>query len=176
MKPLTDKQQRFVEEYLVDSNATQAAIRAGYSKKTANEQGTQNLAKLSIKAAIEEAQKEVSDKLGITQERVAKEYAKLGFANMRDYAKWHDDKVDLTHSDDLTEDQTAAVAEVSQTIGATAGSGSIKFKLHDKKAALDSLSKMFGFFNKDKSDDSGMTYIEYLSVVVQRDKANDFSG
>ena len=46
-KKLTEKQKRFVEEYLIDLNATQAAIRAGYSPKTANEQGTQNLAKLS---------------------------------------------------------------------------------------------------------------------------------
>ena len=51
---LTVKQQRFIEEYLVDFNATQAAIRAGYNKKSANEIGAQNLVKLSIKTAIDE--------------------------------------------------------------------------------------------------------------------------
>lgn len=58
MSKLTAKQDAFVKEYLLNGgNATQAAIKAGYSEKTANEQGAQNLAKLSIKAAIQEHQK-----------------------------------------------------------------------------------------------------------------------
>ena len=57
---LTEKQQRFVDEYLIDLNATQAAIRAGYSVKTANEQGSQNLAKLSIQQTIAEQMTERS--------------------------------------------------------------------------------------------------------------------
>ncbi len=56
MSDLTPKQARFVEEYLLDLNATQAATRAGYSKKTANEQGAQLLAKLRIRQAVAEAQ------------------------------------------------------------------------------------------------------------------------
>lgn len=66
MAKLTAKQQKFCDEYLVDLNATQAAIRAGYSKHTANEQGAQNLAKLSIREYIEEKQKEISDRNDIT--------------------------------------------------------------------------------------------------------------
>lgn len=50
---MTDKQKRFCDEYLIDCNATQAAIRAGYSKKTANEQGNRLLANVSVKAYIE---------------------------------------------------------------------------------------------------------------------------
>ena len=56
MANLTPKQQRFVEEYLIDLNATQSAIRAGYSEKTANEQGSRLLANVSISEAIAEAQ------------------------------------------------------------------------------------------------------------------------
>lgn len=67
---LTDKQQRFCEEYLVDLNATQAAIRAGYSEKTAQEQGSQNLSKLMVRARIEALQKERSEKLSIDAEWV----------------------------------------------------------------------------------------------------------
>ena len=67
---LTPKQQLFVEEYLVDLNATQAAIRAGYSKKTANEQGSQLLAKRSIGEAVAEAQATRSERTGITQDEV----------------------------------------------------------------------------------------------------------
>jgi phage terminase small subunit len=58
MSKLTDKQEMFCKEYLIDLNATQAAIRAGYSKKTANEQGSQNLVKLSIQKRIAELKEE----------------------------------------------------------------------------------------------------------------------
>ena len=67
---LTPKQARFIEEYLIDLNATQAAIRAGYSKKTANEQGAQLLAKLSIRQAVAEAQAIRSKRTEITQDEV----------------------------------------------------------------------------------------------------------
>ena len=67
---LTPKQARFVEEYLIDLNATQAAIRAGYSAKTANEQGAQLLAKLSIRQAVAEAQAIRSKRTEITQDEV----------------------------------------------------------------------------------------------------------
>ena len=67
---LTPKQARFVEEYLIDLNATQAAIRAGYSAKTANEQGAQLLAKLSIRQAVAEAQVIRSKRTEITQDEV----------------------------------------------------------------------------------------------------------
>ena len=70
MAKLTPKQQRFVDEYLIDLNATQAAIRAGYSPKTANEQGAQNLAKLSIAEAIKEAQQERQKRTLVTQDDV----------------------------------------------------------------------------------------------------------
>lgn len=81
---LTEKQQRFVDEYLIDLNATQAAIRAGYSVKTANEQGSQNLAKLSIQQAIAEQMAERSKRTGINQDRVVLELAKIALVKMTD--------------------------------------------------------------------------------------------
>ncbi len=68
--PLTPKQQRFVEEYLCDLNATQAAIRAGYSAKTANEQAARLLANVSVAQAIAERQSERGKRLEITQDYV----------------------------------------------------------------------------------------------------------
>ena len=70
MANLTPKQQRFVEEYLIDLNATQAAIRAGYSEKTANEQGSRLLANVSISEAIAEAQNKRTERTEITQDYV----------------------------------------------------------------------------------------------------------
>ena len=70
MAGLTDKQQRFVDEYLIDLNATQAAIRAGYSEKTAKEIGSENLTKPNIAKAIQEAQEKLSNKAQVTVEMV----------------------------------------------------------------------------------------------------------
>ena len=70
MAKLTPKQQRFVDEYLIDLNATQAAIRAGYSEKTAYSVGHENLKKPEIQKAIEEAQEKLSNKAQVTVEMV----------------------------------------------------------------------------------------------------------
>ena len=70
MAKLTPKQQRFVDEYLIDLNATQAAIRAGYSPKTAEQQGFQLLKKTSVSEAIEQAQQERQKRTLVTQDDV----------------------------------------------------------------------------------------------------------
>lgn len=70
MANLTPKQQRFVEEYLIDLNATQSAIRAGYSEKTAEQQGYQLLQKTSVLKAIEEAKNQVSKRTELTVDMV----------------------------------------------------------------------------------------------------------
>jgi phage terminase small subunit len=81
---LTAKQQRFIEEYPVDLNATQAAIRAGYSRKTAFVIGYENLKKPHIKAAIEKKLAVLSRNAGITAERILNELAIIAFSNIFD--------------------------------------------------------------------------------------------
>lgn len=83
MAGLTDKQQRFVDEYLIDLNATQAAIRAGYSEKTAKEIGSENLTKPNIAKAIQEAQSRLSNKAQVTVEMVVQGLLK----EAQDYAE-----------------------------------------------------------------------------------------
>lgn len=78
---LTPKQQLFVKEYLVDLNATQAAIRAGYSKKTANEQGARMLAKVSIQEALQEAMNKRAEKVEITAEQVLQRWIDIAYAD-----------------------------------------------------------------------------------------------
>ena len=80
---LTPKQSTFVAEYLVDLNATQAAIRAGYSEKTANEQGSRLLANVKITDAIADAMANRAERTEITQDRVLRELARLGFSDLR---------------------------------------------------------------------------------------------
>ena len=83
MANLTPKQQRFVEEYLIDLNATQAAIRAGYSEKTAKEIGSENLTKPNIAKAIQEAQENLSNKTQLTVDMVVQGLLK----EAQDYAE-----------------------------------------------------------------------------------------
>ncbi len=75
---MTPKQERFVQEYLIDLNATQAAIRAGYSKKTANPQAARLLAKVSIKQAIDAALAKRTERTEITQEWVIEQLLAVG--------------------------------------------------------------------------------------------------
>lgn len=79
MARLTEKQKRFVSEYLVDLNASAAAKRAGYSEKTACEQGSRLLANVKVQEEIQKRQVKLQGKLEITQERVLEELAAIGF-------------------------------------------------------------------------------------------------
>ena len=80
MPRLTDKQARFVAEYLVDSNATQAAIRAGYSEKTAHSQGPRLLDNVEVKAALAAKQNRVLEKLELTAEKVLSDIDRIATA------------------------------------------------------------------------------------------------
>ena len=141
---LSPKQRRFVDEYLVDLNATQAAIRAGYSAKTAKQIGSRLLTNVDIAAAIEQAMEARGTRTSVTADKVIKELARLGFSDMRRLMTWGPDGVRLLSSDDLDDDDALAVAEVTETT--TKDGGSIKLKVHDKQAALVTLGRHLGLF------------------------------
>lgn len=82
---LTKKQEMFVEEYIIDLNATQAAIRAGYSKKSARQAGTENLSKPSIRAAIDERLAEKKSKLIMKQDEILERLTQQGRREATDY-------------------------------------------------------------------------------------------
>lgn len=171
---LTPKMQRFIEEYLIDLNATQAAIRAGYSEKTADKIGHENLVKPEIKKALDVAMKERSERTQVTADMVVKELAKIGFSNMRKFASWSKDGVSLIDSETLDEDDAACVQEVSQTI--TEAGGSIKFKLHDKKSALDSLGKHLGMFVEKIQHTGAIEFTDNRKGIADRFVARQMSS
>lgn len=146
---MTRKQELFVDEYLIDLNATQAAIRAGYSVKTANEIGSQNLTKLSIQQAISERMAERSRRTGVNQDRVVMELAKIAFVNVTDVI----DSDDATIRAGATADDTAAIQSVKvKVIPTKEGEGvEREIKLNDKLKALELLGKHLGMWN-DKLD------------------------
>jgi len=155
---MTPKQERFCEEYLVDLNATQAAIRAGYSQKTAQEIGAQNLSKLIISEKIAALMSQRSERTRITADMVLEELRYIAFSRMRRVMKWGPGGVKLLDSDELSEADEAAVSEVSQTI--TKDGGRIALKLHDKSKALEMIGRHIGMFDPDNAEefDEGVTF------------------
>ena len=144
MAGLTDKQQRFVEEYLIDLNATQAAIRAGYSVKNAGKIGPELLGKTRVKLAIDKAMAERSRRTGITQDRVLQELAKIAFVNATDVINMDE----ATIRGDVNREDTAAIASVKvKTIPGEEGDiVEREVKMCDKLKALELIGKHLGMF------------------------------
>jgi len=147
---LTPKQSFFVKEYLIDLNGTQAAIRAGYSKKTASAIAVENLTKPLIQAAIQKAQAKRSERIEITQDQVLREYAKLAFHQPK---KFYDDTGGLIPIHLLPDDVAAALTgmDVNELFDGSGENrkwtGHVKrIKYSDKKGALDSVAKHLGMF------------------------------
>lgn len=146
---MTKKQKRFIEEYLVDLNATQAAIRAGYSPDTAKSIGNENLTKPDIRAHIDKAMAERSKRTGINADRVVQELAKIALVNAIDVI----DPTTATIKDGALPEDTAAIQSVKvKTFGEDGLEREIK--MADKIKALELLGKHLGMF-KDKIELSG---------------------
>ena len=171
-KKLTGKQRRFVQEYAVSWNGTQAAIRAGYSARNARKLASENLTKPDILRALDRRIKRISDGAEVRAVRILQELARVAFADLRDVVEWGPDGVTLRPSDDLTPDQAAAVVEVSQ-----GADGHKRIKAADKLRALELLGKRLGLFSDrlihagDADAPMALQIVEH--VVTQRDGAGE---
>ena len=164
---LTKKQKLFVEEYLIDLNATQAAIRAGYSPDTAKEIGFENLTKPNIRNAIDKALAERSRRTGINQDRVLMELARIALLNPANVVDFNN----ATIREDATPDDLAAVASVKVKRFPTKEGEGIEreIKFYDKNKALDAIGRHMGMF-KDKVEVSGTLETEKtkLDSILQQ--------
>ena len=150
-KKLTAKQQRFIEEYMVDLNATQAAIRANYSKKTAQRTGSENLSKPLIIAEIVKKRNKLTFKAEISRERVLKEEICLA---MVDSGELFDPDGCLIAPKDLPEYVRRAISSIEvKEIGIDPETGEMrrqyKYKLWDKGRSIERLEKHLGLFQAD---------------------------
>jgi phage terminase small subunit len=137
---LTEREKRFIAEYLRDLNGQQAAARVGYAKSGAASQARRLLAKPAVESAVEKANAERSETKRITADRVMEELGRMAFSNMRDYVTWGPEGMELRNDALLDEDQTAAVADVEPK-----GNGKVaRLKLYDKLAALNALARHLG--------------------------------
>lgn len=138
------KHERFVQEYLVDLNATQAAIRAGYSAKSASQQGSELLSNPKVRARADELMAARSKRTGVNQDRVIRELARLAFVNAPDVIN----TLDATVKTGATSDDTAAIASVRVKVIPTQDGEGVEreVRLCDKLKALELLGKHMGMF------------------------------
>lgn len=146
MVKLTEKQKRFVQEYLVDLNATAAAKRAGYSEKSASRIAVELLNKTQVSAEIQKQQAKRQKRTEITQEKVLQELAAIAFANGYDFAQViKPGVVRVIPTEEIPQDKRKAVASIKETANGT------EIKTYDKVRALELLGKHLGIFDSNNS-------------------------
>lgn len=142
---MTDKESAFIHEYLVDLNATQAAIRAGYSPKTAKQTASRLLSKANVAAALATRKAKQLTRADLSASRVLEELRRLAFSDIRGL---FDATGNLKPLHTLNEDEAAAIASMEVVVkNAQAGDGHMdtihKIKVWDKTRALEMLAKHF---------------------------------
>lgn len=172
MKPLTDKQQAFVNEYMIDFNGTQAAIRAGFNPKSARTTASDMLAKPNIAAAVARARAKQDRRTGITADRVLQELARLAFVDARRLIDNDTGEIKPGASDD----DSAAISSVKVKIIPTEDGNIIEreVKMHDKIKALDLLSKHLGITDAQRNATSSTG--DSASGVIQIPVVADMSA
>lgn len=174
---LQPKQELFCKEYLIDFCGKQAAIRAGYSKKTANEQASKMLTNANIQTQIAKLSQKRNDKLDLSAEKIGREYKRIGFFDVR---KLYDENGNLTPIHLLDDETAAAVCSVDydeiysnkENIGKTT-----KIKTNSKISALEALSKHIGFFKEDNEQQNKLLLKNNInSLFPDEDEINGASN
>lgn len=144
MAGLTRKQRLFVHEYIVDMNATQAAIRAGFSEKTAYSQGSRMLKNVEVKQAIEEAWRDKIRRADINADDVLRLITRGAYADIRDFVNLRSEQMDILHGGDTFDGQLVTeVSEETRTFGEETVT-TRKLKLVSKESMIGLLAKHFG--------------------------------
>lgn len=155
---MNERQKRFVSEYLIDLNATQAAIRAGYSAKTARAIGQENLTKPYIQQAIQAANAERLKRNHISQDRVLQEIARVALADIRQLYK----NGKLLSPHEMSDDIASAVAQID-AITAEADNVPVmvtKVKMHNKISALEMLARHLNMFSEEMKTPRQITIVD----------------
>lgn len=151
MKLENDQHERFCQEYLIDLNGAKAAERAKYSKKTARIKASQLLTKINIQERVAELQAERAERTEITQDRVLKEFACLGFSNIKRYVdKTAKGFMQFKDIDEISEEDARAI----EAIKVNYDKNTIEFKLHSKTKTLEMIGRHLSMFS-DKIEHSG---------------------
>lgn len=142
---LNPQQEMFCQEFLIDLNATKAAERAKYSKKTARIKGSQLLAIVNIQMRIKELMRKREKRTEITQDRVLKEFACLGFSNIKDYINKDSSTegfIVFKNMDKISKKKARAIESIKVNVK----EGKVEFKLHSKTKTLEMIGRHLGMF------------------------------
>lgn len=160
MNELTDKQKAFVNEYLIDLNATQAAIRAGYSAKNADKIGSQLLGKSRVSAEIQKAMAKREKRTEITQDRVLKELATIGFFQITDFMKVEKGQLVVKDTSDVELENIPAISGIKAT------QFGLDVRFHDKVKALELIGEHLGMWTGNNGNADSLARLdEILSEV-----------
>jgi phage terminase small subunit len=149
---MSPRHQRFIEEYLVDLNASQAALRAGYSPRVHRQIGCRLLQRPDVAAAVKAAIDERGRSLRVTSTRVLLELARVAFAEPTRIAEWGPAGLKLRPHDTLLPDDKAAIQEIV----AFPEGGPTRVRLHSKLRALELLARHLGLLNGRGADTTGL--------------------
>lgn len=167
-KKLTDKQERFCIEYMTDFNATQAAIRAGYSEKTAQMISSENLSKPIIQEYIQELKAKASEKLDITHTDLLKELKNWAYSDITE-------TISLTPSEvkELPIEVRRLITRYKHTITKYEGREVEVIELHfvSKDKAIEMIAKHIGFFEKDNDQKKQENIVLFKLPENKRDKS-----
>lgn len=169
---LTEKQEMFCLEFVKDLNATQAAIRAGYSESSAKEIASENLTKPNISARIKSIMRQRAKRLEITGDMVVQRLANIAFGHLGMVCTWTDSGLELKDIDELEEEALAIISEVSVSPVSDGDGGLLgynkKVKTKDSLKALEMLSKHLGLLDGNGSDKKNTSSIRAkLSSVFE---------
>lgn len=181
---LNERHERFIQEYLVDLNAAQAAIRAGYAPRTARFQASVLLTNPNIQAEIGKRQAELQAEVQVRQRDVLQEYLRLAYCDMRQVATWGPDGVELIDSALLDDNAARAVQEVTSTKktftritadgeALTTTEVNTKVKLYNKQAALHDLAAHLHLFGDGKSEMDEAFLLGFVEVVKHHAGSED---
>lgn len=162
MAKLTDKQKRFCEEYLVDLNATQAAIRAGYKEKTAYAQGQRLLKKVEAQEYLTKLMDERSKRTEITADRVLEELAAIAFSDRTELAQvGKHGEVNFTPTDQLPDEIKKIIAGIEN------GKYGTKVTTYDKVKALELLGKHLGLFTSGADNSAALEKLDEVLGKIE---------
>jgi phage terminase small subunit len=146
---LTEQQKKFCREYMKDFNGKQAAVRAGYSEKTAQEQSSRLLSNVKVAIFLESLKDKAAEKNEQLTNDIIEEIKKCGFSNIQNYLDGGNEIKDLST---ISVEHAACVESIKKTVtefGEDGTKTSIAFKLHSKLDALEKLAKYVGLYEAD---------------------------
>lgn len=160
MADLNERQKRFCSEYIIDLNATQAAIRAKYSEKTADVMGPRLLGNVRVQEVIDKLKSDREKRTNITQDFVMQELMKIATADGTDFASVKGKRVTLVSTADLTPEKRAAIASIRKS------KDGVEIKIYDKLKALELIGRHLSMFAEKSTVDVNLNQPFRVEIEV----------